>query len=635
MSGQEDDETEEEEEVEEDESEEDEGEFLQDDIGQVYSLPEARLVSLCNEMGLDPSGSQHVLASRVLDKMEEEIAADPSAPGLRGIGCMRSERLRGSLGWEERLNEAERLKDAANEKFKAGQNDVALAAYLAAVWLLKPDNPLAPEALETALWQLRADHALCPSPLPPPQPAPRGFEGVRLLGEGIPLTTALLYTRARKQHGAAETLRHPADLCHPADLPADLCKEAPSTVPSAVSRTRPLDEMAISTNSVEEEGRTEWLRWCHTRKRLASHDERTAVELGARIAELRVHLHLNVAASALRLTDCELADRACAFVLQRRAAHPKALLRQAAALKGLSDLKGAARVLETLLALPGQLTNLEARKLHAEICSARRERTAQKAAWIEGQARSVCESRAKLEADAQARAAEEEARAHLESDNEVARVRELAATTQVHAPPPLGSRVEVWWEGDKKWSTGTVLSRAGTAALPKFRVLYEDGFEFEHDLTSSDKKAFPFRLLAPPPSAMMSASGRLTRRVISSRLARGLLGSARTEALDKAVRDAISRDAISRRSVRDAISRCSVLVRDAISRRSVLVRDAISRRSVLSAGLPLRARLFGVVVVGTGVLVLAVAILVQLARAPGLTAAPPLASLDGDSQALD
>ena len=265
------------------------------------------------------------------------------------------------------------------------------------------------------------------------------------------------------------------------------------------------------------------------------------------------------------------------------------------------------------------MTNLEARKLHAEICSARRERTAQKAAWIEGQARSVCESRAKLEADAQARAAEEEARAHLESDNEVARVRELAATTQVHAPPPLGSRVEVWWEGDKKWSTGTVLSRAGTAALPKFRVLYEDGFEFEHDLTSSDKKAFPFRLLAPPPSAMMSASGRLTRRVISSRLARGLLGSARTEALDKAVRDAISR-----RSVRDAISR-----------RSVLVRDAISRRSVLSAGLPLRARLFGVVVVGTGVLVLAVAILVQLARAPGLTAAPPLASLDGDSQASD
>ena len=57
--------------------------------------------------------------------------------------------------------------------------------------------------------------------------------------------------------------------------------------------------------------------------------------------------------------------------------------------------------------------------------------------------------------------------------------------------------------------------------------------------------------------------------------------------------------------------------------------------AVLSAGLPLRARLFGVVVVGTGVLVLAVAILVQLARAPGLTAAPPLASLDGDSQATD
>ena len=592
----------EEEEVEEDEGEEDEGEFLQDDIGQVYSLPEARLVSLCNEMGLDPSGSQHVLASRVLDKMEEEIAADPSAPGLRGIGCMRSERLRGSLGWEERLNEAERLKDAANEKFKAGQNDVALAAYMAAVWLLKPDNPLAPEALETALWQLRADHALCPSPLPPPQPALRGFEGVRLLGEGVPLTTALQYTRARKQHGAAEKLRPPADLC----------KQAPSAGEMATStdsrRDGDLDEMAISTGSrrdgdLNEEGRIEWLRWCHTRKRLASHDERTAVELGARIAELRVHLHLNVAASALRLTDCELADRACAFVLQRRAAHPKALLRQAAALKGLSDLKGAARVLETLLALPGQLTNLEARKLHAEICSARRERTAQKAAWIEGQARSVCESRAKLEAAVEARAAEADARKRAEAEHLAARERELAATTQVHAPPPLGSRIEVWWEGDKKWSAGTVLgtvlSRVGTAALPKFRVLYEDGFEFEHDLTSSDLRAFPFRLLAPPPSAMMSATGRLMRRVISSRLARGVLGSARIEALDEAVR------------------------------------DAISRRAVLSAGLPLRTRLFGGVVVGvgvvvgTGVLVLAVAIL-----APGLTATPPLASLDGDSQAM-
>jgi hypothetical protein len=208
---------------------------------------------------------------------------------------------------------------------------------------------------------------------------------------------------------------------------------------------------------------------------------------------------------------------------------------------------------------------------------------------------------------------------------------------QAHAPPPLGSRVEVWWEGDKKWSAGTVLSRVGSAALPKFRVLYEDGFEFEHDLTSSDPRAFPFRLLAPPPSAMMSATGRLMRRVISSRLARGLLGSARTEALDKAVRDAISRRAVL----------------------SAGVRDAISRRAVLSAGLPLRTRLFGGVfvgvgvVVGTGVLVLAVAILVQLARAPaltttptltttpvptttpGLTATRPLASLDGDSQAAE
>ena len=70
-----------------------------------------------------------------------------------------------------------------------------------------------------------------------------------------------------------------------------------------------------------------------------------------------------------------------------------------------------------------------------EICSARRERTAQKAAWIEGQARSVCESRAKLEAAAEARAAEADARKRAEAEHLAARERELAATTQVHAPP--------------------------------------------------------------------------------------------------------------------------------------------------------------------------------------------------------
>ena len=58
------------------------------------------------------------------------------------------------------------------------------------------------------------------------------------------------------------------------------------------------------------------------------------------LAELRVHLHLNLATCVLRLADLELLwNRACAFVLPRRAAHPKALLRQAAAHKELGDLK--------------------------------------------------------------------------------------------------------------------------------------------------------------------------------------------------------------------------------------------------------------------------------------------------------
>ena len=88
MSGQEDDETEEEEEVEEDESEEDEGEFLQDDIGQVYSLPEARLVSLCNEMGLDPKIGSDALELLHLTDAAAEVNVTPDRGycfSVRGI----------------------------------------------------------------------------------------------------------------------------------------------------------------------------------------------------------------------------------------------------------------------------------------------------------------------------------------------------------------------------------------------------------------------------------------------------------------------------------------------------------------------------------------------------------------------
>lgn len=481
-----------------DELEEWDDEFLEADHGAMYSLPEAELVTMCQSMQLDESGSQHAMASRIIDALEEaldiRVAADPreigagsgqaapSAPDPRRLlGSMRNERFRGSLDWESRVNESERLKEVANDKFKVGDDGMALAAYLAAIWLLKPDNPLSPDALESAIWKVRGDHPLCPSALPEVQSPPRGFEGVRLLGEGLPLT-------------------------------ADMVRAIGDN-----------DESAGPTSDALDDGLHEWARWCSKRRRLESLEEEAAVALGARTVELRLSLHLNVAATALRVEDWELAERACAFVLVRRASHPKALLRQAAALKGSGDLKRAARRLETLLGLQGQAANREARQLHSEICRALKERTAHKAAWDEGQARNVREQYERVEADLARKVAEEEARKRAEEERKEERAKEIAALTQLRAGPEIGSQIEVWWEGDNAWSKGEVVARVGTAALPKFKVKYEDDFEMEHDLTSSDKFAFPFRLVSPAPSAPV-------------RLGRSLIGRARADQLESLVR---------------------------------------------------------------------------------------------------
>lgn len=150
------------EEGEEGEYEGEEGEEGDLDMEDLYSRPVDELVGFCKELEIDSSGSQYELATRILDELEkrdeqevlEAQAAEtrlvPSAddesgesprgprPRMREPGSMRNERLRGSLSWEERVQEAEEIKEAANKHFQAGANEVALAAYLAAVWLLKP-----------------------------------------------------------------------------------------------------------------------------------------------------------------------------------------------------------------------------------------------------------------------------------------------------------------------------------------------------------------------------------------------------------------------------------------------------------------------------------------------------------------
>ena len=475
---------------------EEEGELDPEDL---YCQPVEELAAVCTELNIDRSGTRHELATRILDELEsrEAVKAEREAearrmlgPGLpctvlggarrvREAGSVRNERLRGSLSWEERVEEGERLKELANAQFKAGAHEIALAAYLAAVWLLKPENPPSPDSLASGIWSVRSEHPFCPSP-PPTTRTPRGFESVLLLGEG-------------------------------------------ASAPSA--------EASGGGGDGDGEGRDEWMRWCASREHLQELGAETGCALGVRTVELRLSLHLNVASAALRLEDWELADGACAYVLRRRVDEPRALYRQAAALKGSGDLKRAARLLERLLALPGQARHADARRLHAEVAEAHRTRAQERQASLAAREHEMVALREKLEAEAAQKKADERARVEAEEARKVARAKELADATQVRAPPQLGSRIEVWWEGDAAWSAGEVVERLGDeggGGPPRFRVRYDDDFSMVHDLTSSDRAAMPFRLVAPPPTA-------------TDRLCASLLGQARAKRVRTLVRAARSR----------------------------------------------------------------------------------------------
>ena len=127
---------------------------------------------------------------------------------------------------------------------------------------------------------------------------------------------------------------------------------------------------------------------------------------------------------------------------------------QAQAFKGAGELKQAARTLETLLALPGQAKHAEARKLHVAIREGLRDRAAQRSAWVESQQQSVKEQREKIEAEAAQRKEDEAQRKREQEERQRERDRELAEATQVRPLPKLGSRIEVYWEGDKACAFG-------------------------------------------------------------------------------------------------------------------------------------------------------------------------------------
>lgn len=88
-----------------------------------------------------------------------------------------------------------------------------------------------------------------------------------------------------------------------------------------------------------------------------------AADVAARESALRVSLHLNVAAVALKKGDPELAREACTQLLdaQKTSAYPKALYRLALAHEQLGDAHAAVKALTRLLAIDSD--HLEARSL--------------------------------------------------------------------------------------------------------------------------------------------------------------------------------------------------------------------------------------------------------------------------------
>lgn len=313
---------------------------------------------LVSQLGLDREGSQEELASRLIEELEahegeeweegeeglesypealeDTVQADCSAALSAGqsieddarlaantgreLGSVRNERLRRSLDWRGLVAQAAELKALANEQFQRGATDVALCAYLGAIWLLKPEAPSSPNSLASAIWAVKGSHSLCPHILES-HAAPMGFEAVRLLGEGT--------AEAR---------------------PSDLRRQK-----------------AEGTGGEMDIGVGEWLRWAARRRECKNLGEQEGTELGSLTCELRLSLHLNVAAAALKAEDHELAAQACQFVLRRSPEHPKALYRVAAAHRGLGKFKPALEALSKLLGLPGQRGNAEARQLMASI----------------------------------------------------------------------------------------------------------------------------------------------------------------------------------------------------------------------------------------------------------------------------
>ena len=298
------------------------------------------------------------------------------------------------------LAEATERKTRANGYFSSGLFDAAMHSYLTAIWFLKITRPIYPEVLSGQL-------------------PPSDDEAVKLLGNGSVIASvskkdaAAAEAAAAAAAAAAKKTRQTQYINYGITALAGAWMAALMAAlisASTVLSARVMGVMVL-TAALPAVGMYALWRSGTAALSLDDADDAAAAAVAAAAAAasendddttsssaanasilpnlanasilrsseakaLRMTLHLNVAACALKRTDWYLAREAAKVVLADEPGHPKALYRLAQAWDGAGDSSEAMRTLARLLKLEGQHQNLEARKLLADVKQRRaRERT--------------------------------------------------------------------------------------------------------------------------------------------------------------------------------------------------------------------------------------------------------------------
>ena len=218
-------------------------------------------------------------------------------------------RGRNSLDAAGRLTQAEMWKAGSNRCFTDGKSHAALVGYLVGLWYLRSGSPQCPLLIAHAMTCAKEKEAEV------------SLEGLR----DVPAFLQGLGTDDESSAAA------------PAPAPAAVeVSDASESAPDSATAAEAGTDGAPAGSAGDAEG-------------------------AARAAALRVSLHLNVAAAALKLLLWPIVKAACEAVLRVEPSNSKALFRLAKAHEGEGDLKAAVAALVTLI--KGDKANGDARRM--------------------------------------------------------------------------------------------------------------------------------------------------------------------------------------------------------------------------------------------------------------------------------